>query len=66
MQFESSFPTSIFITAKRKAILVTGFMGSYGCQTWMIPHFLDDWLTDGGKFISLTHRLPFIRTEDSW
>jgi hypothetical protein len=31
-----------------------------------MPHFLDDRLTDGGKFVNHTHRPPFTSQEDSW
>jgi hypothetical protein len=30
------------------------------------PHLLDSPLTDGGKVVSLTHRLPFTPQGDSW
>jgi hypothetical protein len=32
----------------------------------MLSHFLDSRLTDGGKVVSLTRRLPFTPQEDSW
>jgi hypothetical protein len=35
-------------------------------ETSRPPHFLDNRLTDGGKGVNLTHRLPFITQEDSW
>jgi hypothetical protein len=44
---------------KGKAIPVTGRGGPYGCETWRLPHFLDNRLTDGGRVVSLTHRPPF-------
>jgi hypothetical protein len=31
-----------------------------------LPHFLDNWLTDGGEVVSLTHQLPFTLQEESW
>jgi hypothetical protein len=42
------------------AITITGHGGPYGCEVSRLPHFLDSWLTDGGKVVSLTHQLPFI------
>jgi hypothetical protein len=39
-----------------KAIPVTGRGGLYGCEMLRIPHCIDSWLTDGGKFVSPTHR----------
>jgi hypothetical protein len=44
---------------KSKAIPVTGHGGPYGCETSMLPHFLDSRFTDGGEVVSLTHRSPF-------
>jgi hypothetical protein len=43
---------------KNKAIFVTGRAGLYGCEMLRIPHCLDNRLTGGGKFVSLTRRLP--------
>jgi hypothetical protein len=42
-----------------KAIPVTGHGGPYGCETSMLPHFLDNRITDGGEVVSLTLRPPF-------
>jgi hypothetical protein len=36
-------------TIKGKAIPVTDREGSYGCETSMLPHFLDNRFTDGGE-----------------
>jgi hypothetical protein len=47
------------MTNKRKnckAIPVTGRGDSYGCEMSRLPHFLDNWLTDGGKVVSPTRR----------
>jgi hypothetical protein len=44
---------------KRKAIPVTGREGPQGCETFRVPHYLDNWLTDGSKVVSLTRRRPF-------
>jgi hypothetical protein len=38
---------------KGKADPVTGRGGPSGCETSSLPHFLDNWLTDGGE-VSLT------------
>jgi hypothetical protein len=54
------------VKKKGKAISVTGRGGPYGCETSRLPHFLDIRLTDGGKVVSLTSRLPFTPQEDSW
>jgi hypothetical protein len=29
------------------------------CEMLRLPHFLDNWFTDGGVVVSLIHRLPF-------
>jgi hypothetical protein len=44
---------------KGKAIPVTGRGGPYGSETSRLPQFLDNRLTDGGEFVSLTHRPRF-------
>jgi hypothetical protein len=36
---------------KRKAISVTGREGPYCCETSRLPHFLENWLTDGGEVV---------------
>jgi hypothetical protein len=41
---------------KDKAIPVTGRVGPLGCETSRFPHFLDNWLKDGGEVVSLTRR----------
>jgi hypothetical protein len=43
---------------KDKAIPVTGRGGPCGCETSRLPHFLDNWLTDGDEVVSLTCQLP--------
>jgi hypothetical protein len=45
---------------KCKAIPVTGRGGPYGCETSMLPHFLDNRLKDGGEIVSLTRRPLFV------
>jgi hypothetical protein len=37
-----------------------------GCETSRLPHFLDNWLTDGSKVVSLTRQPPFTSQEGSW
>jgi hypothetical protein len=44
---------------KRKAIPVTGREDPWGCETSRLSHFLDDRLTDGDEFVSLTRRPLF-------
>jgi hypothetical protein len=48
------------------AIPVPGRGGPQGCEMLRIPHFLDNWLTDGGEVVSLMRQLPFTPQEDSW
>jgi hypothetical protein len=48
-----------------KPIPVTGRGGPYDCVTSMVPHFLDNRVTDGGEFDSLTHQ-PSLTQESSW
>jgi hypothetical protein len=49
-----------------KAIPVTDRGGPWDCETPMLPHFLDNRLTDGGETVSLTLRPLFIPQEDFW
>jgi hypothetical protein len=35
-------------------------------ETSRLPHFLDNWLTDGGEVVSLTRRPHLYPQEDSW
>jgi hypothetical protein len=35
---------------------VTGLGVLYGCEMLKIPHCIDNWLKDGGKVTSATHR----------
>jgi hypothetical protein len=44
---------------KDKAIPITGRGVPYGCETSMLPHFLDNRLADDGEVVSLTRRPPF-------
>jgi hypothetical protein len=37
-----------------EGIPVTDNGGPWGCETSRIPHFLDNWLTDGGEIVKLT------------
>jgi hypothetical protein len=43
------------VVKKGKAIPVTGRGGLQGCEMLRIPHCLGNRLTDGGKYVSLTH-----------
>jgi hypothetical protein len=43
-----------YMYKRGKAIPVTGRGGPQGCETSMLPHFLDSRLTDGGEIVSLT------------
>jgi hypothetical protein len=48
------------ITVKKgKSIPVTGPGGPWGCEMSVLPHFVDNRLTDGGEVINLTRRPPF-------
>jgi hypothetical protein len=49
-----------------KAISITGRRGPEDCETSRLPHFLDSWLIDGGKVVSLTLRPTFTPQVDSW
>jgi hypothetical protein len=44
---------------KVKAIPVTGHGDLWSCEVLRIPHCLDNWLSDGGEVVSLTHRPRF-------
>jgi hypothetical protein len=43
------------VKSKSKAVPVTGRGGMHGCDMLRISHCIDNWLTDGGKDVSLTH-----------
>jgi hypothetical protein len=45
---------------KGKDVPVIGLEGPQGCERLRLPHLLDNRLTDGGKFVSLTPQ------ESSW
>jgi hypothetical protein len=45
-----------FLLWQAKAIPVTGRGRLQGCEMLRIPHCLENWLTDGGKVVSPTHR----------
>jgi hypothetical protein len=38
---------------------VTGRGGPQGCETSRLPYFLNNWLTDGGKVVSIQGQPPF-------
>jgi hypothetical protein len=60
-QWNRTFSLYIYI-----AIPVTGREGPYGCEMSRLPHFLDNWLMDGGEVVSLMRRPPFTPQADSW
>jgi hypothetical protein len=51
---------------KDKAIPVTDLEYPSGCEMPKLPHFLDNRLTDGVEFVSLTRRPLCTSQEDSW
>jgi hypothetical protein len=51
---------SLYVRVKKsKTIPVTDREGPQGCETFRVPHFLDNWLTDGGKVVSHMRRPRF-------
>jgi hypothetical protein len=44
-------------TQKSKTIPITGHASLQGCEMLRIPHFLHNWLTEGGEVVSLMHQL---------
>jgi hypothetical protein len=52
-------------TIKCKDIPVTGREGPCGCETWGLPYFLDNRLTDGGE-LSVLRTAALYPQEDSW
>jgi hypothetical protein len=54
--YDSGYEEQWKIVKKNKAIPGTDRGGQYGCETSGFPHFLDNRLTDGGEFISLSHQ----------
>jgi hypothetical protein len=54
------FPKVVGVYFKfKKAILIISCGGLYGYKMLMIPHFIDNRLTDGGKVVSPTHQPHF-------
>jgi hypothetical protein len=51
--------TFLYMISQNQAIPVTGREGPYGCEMSRVPHFLDNWLTDGGEVVSPMHQPPF-------
>jgi hypothetical protein len=49
----------------RQPIPVSGHGDPYFCETSSLPHFLDNWLTDGGEVFSLKRR-PHFTPRMSW
>jgi hypothetical protein len=54
------YPTNQRPRERGKAIPVTRRGGPQGCETSRLPHFLDNGVTDGGEFTSLTSRPSFV------
>jgi hypothetical protein len=55
-----------FYIQKRKAVHVTRREGPHVCETWWLPHFLDNRLTGSSEAVTFTRRPPFIPQEDPW
>jgi hypothetical protein len=51
---------------KSKAILIIGYGGPQGCEWSQLLHFIGNWLTDGGEFVSLMSLLHFLPQKNSW
>jgi hypothetical protein len=51
------------LKVKSKAIPVTGFGDSQGCEMLRLPHFPDNHLTDGGEVVSFKRRSRFSSTK---
>jgi hypothetical protein len=49
-----------------KAILTINRGGPWDCEMSRLPHFLDNWLKDGGEIVILTRRPMYNPQEDSW
>jgi hypothetical protein len=49
----------VILSKKGKSISITGHGDPQGCVTSRLPHFLNSWLTGGGKVVSLMHQPPF-------
>jgi hypothetical protein len=45
---------------ERKAAPITGRGDPWGSETWRIPHFLENRLSDGYEVVNLTRRQCFI------
>jgi hypothetical protein len=45
-----------YVKVKVKTIYITGRRGIWACQMLWIPHFIDNQLTGGSKYVSLTRR----------
>jgi hypothetical protein len=56
--------TQALMEKRGKSIPVTGGGSPYSCETWKLPHFLDNRLTDGGEDISVTHRPAALYTQE--
>jgi hypothetical protein len=49
----------LMVKRKGEVIPVMGRGGPCGCETSMLPHFLNSRLTDDVEFVTLTRRPPF-------
>jgi hypothetical protein len=57
--FGNYFEENLRILEKYEVMTAIGRGGPYGCEKSRFPHFLDNWITDGGEVVSLTFRPPF-------
>jgi hypothetical protein len=51
-------------TDRKSKVLATGSEGSQRCETSRLPHFLENWLEDGGEVIGQTRWPQLYRQED--
>jgi hypothetical protein len=54
LEMEESDSTEMSVKNKSKATSVIGHGGPKGCEMSRLPHFLDNWLTDGGEVVGPT------------
>jgi hypothetical protein len=50
---------TILYIVKEQSYSLTSRGGLWGCEILRIPHFLENWLTDGDEAVSLTLRPHF-------
>jgi hypothetical protein len=68
-QLNSFFAFSLHcpsLNVKRVKLSLTGRGCPYGCETSMLPHFLENQLTVGGDVGSTGHQAVTYPQEDSW